>query len=305
MIKGLFYILVAAVAFTTLEPASKLIATQINPVSITFLRFFIGSLALLPFSYKAVRKKGLRLGFSDYLKMTGLGVLCICVSMVLLQYAVLKAHSPALIAIIFSSNSMFTIILAIFILKDKLTVKKIIALIFCLFGVLLCADFKSSTGIFSVFLAVLASLTFSLYTVLSKKLAQKVLGIVQTGISFFAGSLVLLVILLVSGIRIVQDISFDNVAMVLYLGVIVTGVGYWGYFKAMEKSSALSASMVFFIKPILTPFATFFINKITPQSKIFAALTLVLIGSYLAVLPPQVKKASGKPEGRLNINADL
>ncbi len=289
MKQELIYILATAILFTTLEPVSKLIANEINPISITFIRFFLGALILLPFSIMKVKTDKIKLNKKDYTLMILLGILCICISMVLLQYAVLKADSPALIAIIFSSNSVFTILFAAFILKDRLTSVKLIAVALCIIGVLVCADFKTGTNLLSIVLAVLASLTFSLYTVLSKKLMTKLSGIIQTGFSFFFGSIVLLIVLLIMKFDIIGNITQNNIWHLVYLGFIVTGLGYWSYFTAMHKSSAIAASVVFFIKPILTPFAAFFINGIVPDTKIFVALILVLIGSYLATLKNTAK----------------
>ena len=127
-----------------------------------------------------------------------------------------------------------------------------------------------------------AALTFSLYTVLSKKMMTKVKGIIQTGFSFFFGSIVLLIVLIIVRIPVISGVNLSNIWYLLYLGFIVTGLGYWSYFEAMNKSSAMAASLVFFIKPILTPFATLFINKIVPDVTVFIALVLVLLGSYLA-----------------------
>ena len=284
MKKGLFYIMLTAVVFTTLEPVSKLIAGDINPFAITFIRFFIGGAMLLPLSVSKIRKNKLQLNKSDYLRITLLGVLCICISMVLLQYAVLVADSPALIAIIFSANSVFTILFAALILKDKITPRKLYAILLCSVGVVVCADFSSGSNLFSIILAVLAALTFSLYTVLSKKYMIKVSGIIQTGFSFFVGSLVLLAILLVMKIEVIGAVNMKIIVPMIYLGFAVTGIGYWSYFRAMEKVSVMAASLVFFIKPVLTPFATFFINGISPDLKVFIALVLVLGGSYLATV---------------------
>ncbi len=287
MKKALFYILLTSVVFTTLEPISKLIAAQVSPLSITFLRFFIGGAILLPFSVARIKKYNIVLGKTDYLAMALLGVLCICVSMVLLQYAVLKAASPALIAIIFSSNSVFTVLFAAVLLKERITLIKGCAVVLCVSGVLVCADFKSGASALSVLLALLSALTFSLYTVLSKKFMTKVSGIIQTGFSFFAGSLVLLTALLFMGTGVVTDIHPGSLWHLLYLGIFVTGIGYWSYFKAMEHASAMAASLVFFIKPILTPFAAFFINGIVPDVRVFIALVLVVAGSYLATVKPK------------------
>ena len=282
MKKGLFYILLTAILFTTLEPVSKLIAEQVNPFAITFIRFFIGGAMLLPFSVSKVKRNGIILDKKDYLNMTFLGVLCVCISMPLLQYAVLKADSPALIAIIFSSNSVFTILLSAVILKDKVTPAKIAAIILCASGVLVCTDFSSESNTLSVILAVLSAFIFSMYTVLSKKSMTKLSGIIQTGYSFFTGSIILLIFLLIIRIDVVGTVNLSTLPNLLYLGIAVTGVGYWSYFQAVEKTSTMAASLVFFIKPILTPLATFFINGITPGGRVFIALILVVAGSYLA-----------------------
>ena len=251
MRKGLFYILLTAIMFATLEPVSKLIAHITNPFAITFIRFLLRAV-LLPFLMQS-QKSAIVLDKKDYLTITLLGILCICISMTLLQYAVLKADSPALIAIIFSSNSVFTMLFSAIILKDRINLTKTIAIFLCVAGVLICTDFSSKNNLLSVILAALSALTFSLYTVLSKKFMKKLSGIIQTGYSFFIGSIVLLVFLLIMRIEVISSIGSSNIGNLLYLGIGVTGIGYWAYFKAMEKTSAMAASLVFFIKPILTP----------------------------------------------------
>lgn len=279
---GIVCIIITTLTFTTLEPVSKLIASEISPFAITFIRFFIGGLTLLPFSLKQLKKKRLTLTGQDYTFMGLLGALCICISMPLLQYAVKIADSPALIAIIFSANSVFTILFAALILKDKITPKRLLAVALCVAGVLISVDFSSGTNLMSVLLAVISALIFSLYTVLSKKHMSKLTGIIQTGFSFTIGSVLLLLFLLITGTKVFSGISSSNIHNLLYLGIVVTGVGYWAYFYGMELSGTIAASLVFFIKPILTPFATFFINGIAPDGKVFAALVLVLLGSFLA-----------------------
>ena len=284
MKKGFLYILLTAIVFTTLEPVSKLIANQVEPVAMTFIRFFIGGAILLPFSVLQIKKKNIKLNAKDIWVMTLLGVLCICISMVLLQYAVAIAESPAIIAIIFSANSVFTIIFAALILKDKITPKKVLAVLLCLLGVIVCADVKSGTNVWSVVLAVLSAVSFSLYTILSKKYLTKVTGIIQTGISFFGGSLVLLIALLVMGTNIVPMITAQTIPYLLYLGIAVTGIGYWSYFRALDTTSATEASMVFFIKPILTPFVALIITGTPLTVRTFVALALVVAGSLLVAM---------------------
>lgn len=294
------YILITAILFTTLEPVSKLIAADVTPAAMTFIRFFIGGAILLPFAVGKMHKNNIKLAAKDYIMLTFLGVLCICISMILLQVAVLKADSPALIAIVFCSNSVFTILLAAVVLREKMTVKKLLAMVLCIAGVLVCADFSSGTNAVSLFYALGSAITFSLYTVLSKKYSAKISGIIQTGFSFFFGSLVLLIVLLVIGENLFVGLgTAKNIGIMLYLGIAVTGVGYRAFFRAMEKSSAAAASTTFFIKPILTPFATFLINGITPAPKVFAALILVVVGSVLASAPTKTAQTSERNDEQI------
>lgn len=278
----MIYAIITALVFTTLEPVSKLIADQVNPYAITFWRCMIGALVLMPFAMVKIKKQKIKIEAKDIGILCLLGTLLICISLVVLQIAVKKADSPSLIAIVFSSNSVLTILFAILLLKEKMTKRKLIAVILCVAGVLVCADFSSGTNLLSVVYGFVAALSLSLYTVLSKKYMKKIGGVIHTALSFFFGSLVLLVVLLVSGVEIIPTFTVQNVSLLVYLGIVVTGIGYWAYNMAIEKGGAMTASLAFFIKPILTPFATFLINDIVPELKVFVALVLIVCGSYCA-----------------------
>lgn len=282
MKKGFVYALITAILFVTLEPVSKLISNDVNPFAITFWRFFIGSFLLVPPAIIKLKKDKIKLTLKDFGVMALLGILFICISMIALQVGVKKADSPSLIAIVFSSNSVFTILFAMLILKDKPNKNKIIALILGVIGVILCADFSLSTNLESVLYGVFAALSFSLYTVLSQKFTKKFGGIIQTAIVFLTGSIILLIALLALNIDISFPIATSTVSIMLYLGIFVTGIGYGCYFKAIEKGGPIMASLAFFIKPILTPFVTLIINGVIPDLKVFASALLIVAASYFA-----------------------
>jgi len=283
MKKGILYALLTAVLFVTLEPVSKLIASDITPYAMTFWRFFVGSILLMPFAAVKMKKENLKITGKDVVRMTLLGTLCICISMVFLQVAVKKAEAPSLIAIIFSSNSVFTIIFSAILMKEKLTKNKIIALALGVIGVVLCADFKSGANISSVALALASALSFSLYIVLNQKYKSKVGGIVQTAGAFFMGSVVLLVVLLVAKIPVIPQLDAGGIWIMLYLAFFVTGLGYVAYFGAIDAGGAIMASLAFFIKPILTPFVTWIVNGIVPDVMVFVSVAFIVGASYFAV----------------------
>lgn len=292
MIKnGMLFVIITALCFATHEPASKLLDGEINPYAITAIRFLIGGLVLLPFSIREIFKRKIKLTAKDFGIMTGLGILFICVSMIFLQVAVAIADSAAIIAIIFSSNSIITIIMSAIFFKNKLTVGKIIGIVLCVIGVFVAADIKGGTNLMSVIFAILAALTFSTYTILTKKFMTKLSGVIQSGISFVIGSVILMVALIVCGIEVWGGMSTANIGNMLYISVIVTGLGYWAYFGAIKNGGPQTAALSFLIKPILTPFAAFVIIGEPFTSDIFIAVVLVVIGASLA---------SGTLQGLLN-----
>ena len=283
MKKGIIYALLTAILFATLEPVSKLISDTVTPYAITFWRFLIGSLILIPPAIIKVKKNHIKITPKDLGVMTLLGILFICVSMVSLQIGVKVADAPAIVAILFSANSVFTIAFAVLILKEKLNRRKILALAFGVLGVLVCADFSAGTNLTSIALAVFAALSFSLYTVLSRKFASRIGGVVQTCIVFLTGSIVLLAVLLIGGIDVSLSFDMSTLGILIYLGIFVTGVGYASYFKGMDVGGPIMASLAFFIKPILTPFVTYFVTGIPSDWKVYVALVCIMIASYFAV----------------------
>lgn len=275
--------LVAIVAFTTFEPFSKLITDTISPEGITGIRFLLGGIMLFPLALKDLNKKDITLTFKDVLIFTGLGVLCICISMLCLQCAVKVSYSPAIVGIVFSVNSVITIALASIFLKEKLTIFKSIATVLCVIGIAIMVDPKQLSNVWGISLALIAALTFSTFTILSKKINAKFSPVITSAIAFSIGGLILCAYVFIKGNYLFGKIDFQVIWVILYLAVFVTGVGYIAFFKAMEKGGAIAASLVFFIKPILTPFVTWIVNGVVPDYKVFLALGFILIGSYFGL----------------------
>ncbi|MBR5542509.1 MAG: EamA family transporter [Oscillospiraceae bacterium] len=273
------FVLITAILFTTHEPVSKLIANEINPYAITAIRYFLGSLVCLPFSIREIIKNKLNLKFKDFLILGGLGVLTVCISMVLVQVGVKVADSPALISVLFSSNSIFTIIFSVIFLKIKMTKIKTAGVILCVTGVVLSMDLTSGSNALSIVFGLLSAITFSIYTVLCQKFIHRFSGIIQAGISFFIGSSVLLIFLWIFGIDIIGGISADNLPELAYISIAVTGIGYILYFSALSKSGPHVAALTFLIKPILVPFVAWIVNGIVPDYTIIIAVILVAIGA--------------------------
>ena len=189
-----------------------------------------------------------------------------------------------MIAIVFSANSLITIIMSAFTLREKFTLKKITSIFVCAIGFVICSweNLMAKSEIFAVFLAFASAFSFSIYTILNKKMMKKASGNVLIGFSFVYGSVILLIVNWFLGGSVItsNSISVNDVLVLLFIGVIVTGLGYWAYFKALAQSATI-ASLAFLIKPALSPFVAVLLNGVPITFSIIIGLILVLVGSYV------------------------
>lgn len=279
MKKGVLFAALTALLFSLLEPVSKLVANEIDPFFLTALRFLIGAVFLLPFSVSEIKR--LRPTPKELAWTALTGLLMVCVSMPLLQISIQRSDSPALIAIIFSGNSLFTVILSALALKEVLRLPQLAAVALCMLGIVICALPFDGGGLAPAGLAILSALTFSLYTILSKKHLSRLSGSVSITLSFFMGGSALMLMLLAAQRPLQLTLSSNQLLCVLCLGVVVTGMGYLAYFQAMRLGGAHTAAFSFFIKPVLAPLTAYLIGGSLPSANVFLAIPLIVAGAVL------------------------
>ncbi len=285
MKKVILYIVCAAVLFSTMEIALKLAAeVNIAPFQMTFLRFFIGGLFLLPFAIKDIKKRNIQIGRKDLVYFLTLGVINIVVSMTFFQYGVVYTKAST-VAIVFSTNPMFTMFFAHFLVKERMNKKKAIALCLSVLGLLFILNpFTITLGnhLTGIVFAFISAITFGLFSAYGKKKIALYGGVTQTSFNFILGALVLLIIAIGVGQPIVTGITTDNILLLLYISVVITGIGYLLYFLAMQESNASIASITFFIKPALAPILAFMILREDITINTVVGILFILFGSFVA-----------------------
>jgi len=281
--KVLLYVFISTMMFSTMEVVLKLAANHLDAFQLTLVRFAIGGLFLLPFAIIEIRRNHTVISLKDFLYLSAMGILCICISMVIFQIGV--EHSKASsAAVIFCINPMFTLLFAHFITDEKLNRKKVLSLVFGLLGIVFMANpFQMEQGntVLGLLGIIGAALTFGLYSAMGKRTIARIRGITQTCITFLVGTIVMAVFTVISGRPIVAGITTDNILMVLYVGVMITGCGYIFYFKAMEASDAATASIVFFLKPVVAPVIAVIALREAIHLNGIIGIVLILVGSYI------------------------
>ena len=256
-IKSNLYSLLAICIWSSLELAGKLLGEGISPFAITAWRFLIGGAVILPFAVAQGLKDKVKLTVSSILTLGALGILNVVVSMLLLQLAIYYGKA-SLTAIIVSMNPLFVSLFAFIIIKEKLTRYQLysLALGFAGLVVIVIGEQDLSLGSFEnlplgITFAVLAGITFALYTVLTKRAVSMYGNRIANSASFLIGGAVLTGLNLTIGKSMLFEPIARNIILILYLGIIVTGVAYLLYFEGMKELSAARASVYFFLKPAL------------------------------------------------------
>ena len=300
---GFIFIILSAVIFSTMEVMLKTVRDVFAPMQITVLRFLVGGVLLVPFALRSLKKKQAHLSRSDAGFFALSGFLCVAFSMVLYQMAVVNAKA-SVVAVIFSCNPIFVTVLAHFILKEKIRTNQILALVIELIAIVIIINpFGEKLGALGVILSVCAAVTFAFYSVVGKRKSAEFGSITVTCFSFLFGAAELMTLLLLgrtapvgglfraAGLGIFADVPIiphmppDALLPFLYICIIVTAGGYVCHMMAMEKTSAQTASLVFFFKPVLAPvFAFIFLHEEIPFNMIIG-IVCFLIGSGIAVIP--------------------
>jgi drug/metabolite transporter (DMT)-like permease len=96
-------------------------------------------------------------------------------------------------------------------------------------------------------------------------------------------------ILLVLDKPLFAGITVENAGMVLYVGIMITGLGYLSYFMTMERADAATASIVFFIKPGLAPIIAVLVLQEVLTFNSFLGIFLVFVGSYINLREQRLK----------------
>ncbi|MDO5784921.1 MAG: DMT family transporter [Eubacteriales bacterium] len=291
-IKYILFLVIAIAAFSSFEVVSKPTVFAISPAQLTFYRFLVGGCVLLPFAYQQLKKRNIRLKAKDILLFCGLGFCLVCVSLNLAQYGIQFANA-SMSAVIFSSNPLFTALLAVPILKERFSLPKLAGLLLGVIGlVVTCLHlFSGETQIDSGFLAgivliFIGMFAFALYTVCSKAMAKRFGGIPVITFSSIFGSLLMIPILFLLNESGGNPFVFQLSAIVpqfLYLSLIGTALAYYCYFDAIAHLNTSLGSMSFFIKPGLASLlcAVILHEPITPN--IIIGIILIMCGLFLSI----------------------
>lgn len=281
--KSIMYILITAFCFGTMEVALKLGGSSFSALQMTFLRFLIGGVFLLPLAIRDLKKRNLRLNGKDLGYMLMLAVIGICLSMTCFQMGVMHSNANTA-SVIISMNPVFTMIFAYFIIGEPFTLRKALVLMISVVGLIFVANpvnMAEGNTVTGLVYNLVAAVTFALFTALGKLRIARLGGLVQNSFTFLLASAMELGILMVRGEPVFQGIRLQTLPVVFYTGIVVTGIGYFAFLKAIELAGPSHASIAFFIKPVIAVTVAALLLKEAVTWNIVLGVALIICGSII------------------------
>lgn len=291
MKKVVFCIIMAASIFATMEVALKIGGSGLDSFQLTAVRFLIGGLVLAPPAYLESRHSGYRLKLKDTAWMAVLGIIGIAVSMVAFQMGVLRCNASTS-APLFCTNPLFAMVIAHIFTTEKMDRLKWISFALGIIAAVFMIrpwDVQEGNTVSGMIIMLFAAVTFAAYTVMGKRSIARIGTYTQTSVSFIVGSLILLIVTGVLGHPIISGLA-ENLAVVLYCGIVVTGIGYLFYFLAIRYSDASTGSITFFIKPAIAPVFAVIILHETVYWNTVVGIILLIAASVITITDTVLKR---------------
>ena len=266
-IYGLSAGLIAASIWGGMYVASKVVLNVIPPFTLLTLRLVLGVLTLgiviafrkkMEFTREQFRNSFL-VGFVGYGISLGF------------QFIGTKLSTASNGSLVTSATPAFVLLFAPFLLGEKSTPRRIVALVISSLGVLAVIDPRTaefSSSLFRGNLSLLAAaLTWALYSVLVRKVS-KTADLLASSAVMLAGGIPSSILFSLFELKTqgVGEITIGIIGGILFLGIISTAIAMFLWNYAFAELPAAVASLTFFAQPVVgTLLGWFFLaEKITP-----------------------------------------
>ncbi|MGG0587112.1 DMT family transporter [Priestia megaterium] len=235
--------------------STKAVLDKLDPYTLLVLRFGIGALFLLVLL--VLKRYPLNIPLKYIPHLIVLGILGVFVHQVIQATALLTINASAAGWII-SFSPVFTVILSVFFLHEKMTVLKASGMIVAIIGVLLVTtsnnqqSFQLSINV-GYLLMILSTLNWAIYSVLLKRLHIQLPSLVVTFYMCLIGfTLTTPFLVRNKGWEMMPFLTNVEWAHLLFLGVFVSVVAYWYWAKALEVLEASQVSVFLYLEPVAT-----------------------------------------------------
>ncbi|MCM3125253.1 MULTISPECIES: DMT family transporter [unclassified Mesobacillus] len=250
-----FYALLSVSFWGVSFVSAKAVLGKLDPYSLLVLRFGIGALFLL--IILLINRSRLRISVGYIPHLVVLGILGVFIHQVLQATSLLTINASSAGWLI-SFSPIFTVLLSVLFLHEKMDVKKALGMLVAITGVFIVTTTRSGHSFefalnIGFILMILSTLNWAVYSILLKKLQIPYPALVVTFYMSLIGFILTLPFMVRNkGWESIPLLTQTEWAHLLFLGIFVSGIGYWYWGKALEVLDASRVSIFIYLEPLVT-----------------------------------------------------
>ena len=191
---------------------------------------------------------------------------------------------------IYNLAPIFVLILGTFILKERLSLQGLLAIVICFIGSILIVEIKNFQSI-DLFLnsgfiwALLSAICYALLMLTSKSI-QKLSAYTMTFIQTTVGILILLPL---CDFSVFQGLSTSNWLYIVGTGLIHTGFVYYLFFDSIRHLPTFIVSVLTFVDPLVAILLDIIILSFNPSLLQIGGMMLIFVGIlYIMKIPKRI-----------------
>ncbi|HNS31608.1 MAG TPA: DMT family transporter [bacterium] len=301
-IKGYLFGIAASIIWGTVFFVGRIVMGEgsVHPFLISFWRCLFASLFLLASLGRRIKElpAAMRNDWKTFVFLSFIGIFIFNIFV----FASLQYTTATSSSILMNANPLFILLIASLLLKEKITVPKIMAVLAGFAG---CVMVIKGTDAGSIargtdplkgnMIAIAGSLCWAIYTVAGKYPTKKYGATLTTFITFTIGIFFFLLTNIIMGISI-REITPPVFLAGVYLGIIPAGVGYTMWYHSLKYIEAGKLGILQYITPAAT--AVLAIAFLKESFTLFMASGMVIIFFSIYLTDPSCRIVRRKNCGK-------
>lgn len=249
--KNKLKIIIAMLIWGTMGVFIKTI--PLNSIEIAFYRSIIGAAFILILSI-AKKEKWDKEDLKKDLKVLIASGTALGLGWVLL-FQGYKNTTISIATLSYYIAPVFIVILSIIVLKEKITLKKILCIIVAIIGLLLVLDIKNignigdNNHLLGIFYSVLAAVFYAIVVILNKFI-KHLSGFKVTIVQLLVSTIILLPLIILNSTRSLISLDILSLVLLLFVGIVHTGIAYLLYFSSVKEVEGQSIAILSYMDPI-------------------------------------------------------
>lgn len=182
---------------------------------------------------------------------------------------------------------VFIVILSIIVLKEKITLKKILCIIVAIIGLLLVLDIKrienigDNNHLLGISYSVMAAVFYAIVVILNKFI-RKLSGFKVTIVQLLVSTIILLPLTIMNSTRSLISLDALSLGLLLFVGIVHTGIAYLLYFSSVKEIEGQSIAILSYMDPIFALLiAGLFLGEKMSIIQLFGGI-LILGSAYIS-----------------------